>query len=84
MSLIYAVILICSSAIARPDCQVETAIDILVAPRANTSGMCGLQAQAYVAGSALARDLSKDRYLKIHCTRRQVAATIDWPQQTHP
>lgn len=81
MQLIYVVVLVCSSAVARPDCQVETAIDVLVAPEVWTAASCGLQAQAYVAGSGLARNMEEGRYLKILCTRRQVTATIEWPQQ---
>jgi hypothetical protein len=81
MQLVSAVILICSTAIAPADCQPDTALDVLVAPKATGHSLCGLQSQAYLASSALAPQLGDGRYPKLVCTRRHIAATLAWPQR---
>jgi hypothetical protein len=78
--MVSAVILICSTAVAPADCQPDTALDVLVAPRATGHSLCGLQSQAYLASSALAPQLGDGRYPKLVCTRRHVEATIAWPE----
>lgn len=81
MHLITAAVLICSTVTAPADCRAETALDVLIAPEAASYSFCGLQSQAYIAGSALAERAGDGRYLKILCTRRHVTATVAWPQQ---
>ncbi|WP_193371046.1 hypothetical protein [Pelagibius marinus] len=78
---IKTVVLICSNTLSRSQCQPSTALDILVAPGATTFGLCGLQAQAYIANSTLAQELSKDSFLKIICTRQKIAPTVAWPKK---
>jgi hypothetical protein len=80
MHLITAAVLICATATAPADCRAETAIDVLIAPDANSYGFCGLQSQAYIAGSALAEKVGDGRYLKILCTRKHMTATVAWPE----
>ena len=79
MHLITAAILICASTVARSDCRADTAIDVLIPPDAGSYSFCGLQAQAYIAGSALAQGIGDGRYLKVLCTRQHVIATLAWP-----
>ncbi len=80
MQMVSAVILICSTAVAPADCQPDSALDVLVAPRATGHSLCGLQSQAYLAASALAPQLGDGRYPKLVCTRRQIDATLAWPE----
>lgn len=81
MQMVSAVILICSTAVAPADCQPDTALDVLVAPKATGHSLCGLQSQAFLASSILAPQLGDGRYPKLVCTRRHVDPTLAWPQQ---
>lgn len=74
-----AVVLICASTVARSDCRADTAIDVLIPPEADSYSLCGLQSQAYIAGSALR--VGDGRYMKIVCTRQQVTATLASPEE---
>lgn len=77
MHLITAAVFICASTVARSDCGADTAIDVLIPPEAASYSFCGLQSQAYIAGSALR--VGDGRYMKIVCTRKHVTATLAWP-----
>ena len=72
MEMIKVVVLVCATSTPRAECQPDTALDIIKAPDASTMGLCSLQAQAFLAQTAVARDLASDNYLKIQCTRRHV------------
>ena len=74
MQLIQAVILVCSTAVAPADCRPETALDFVMAPEASGYAFCGLQAQAFMANSALAPHAGDGRYLKILCRRERTTA----------
>ncbi len=80
MHMVSAIVFICSTTVAPADCQADTALHVLLAPKATGYSLCGLQSQAYLASSALAPQLGDGRYPKIACTRRHVDATLAWPQ----
>src|SRR6476646_5584690 len=73
---ITAIILICASTIARPDCSVDTATDMIQGFDANTPIECAMNSQALVAQSALGPGLGKDQYLKVICVQKVRAAEI--------
>jgi hypothetical protein len=66
-------VLICAVGVAPADCQRDTAIDVIRGPVAANEVTCGLHGQAYVAQTALGRDL-EGAYVKIQCARTKVAA----------
>src|SRR5215831_11946820 len=72
---ITALILICSAALARPDCTVDTATDMLAGLDANTPIECLMNSQALVAQSGLADQLEKDQYLKVVCVPKETVAS---------
>ena len=61
-------ILVCVIGVAPPDCQRNTAIDVIRGPSASNEITCGRDGQAFLAGTALARNLD-GAYVKIQCTR---------------
>lgn len=63
------ILLVCAAGIAPRDCQFNNAIDVISGPDAGNEIACGLQSQAYFAGTALGRSLREDEYLKIVCRR---------------
>ena len=79
MEMIKVVVLVCATTTPRAECQPDTALDVINAPNASTMGLCSLQAQAYVAQTAIAGALASDAYLKIQCTRRHVPESIAAP-----
>ena len=73
---ITALILICSAALAKPDCTVDTATDMLAGLDANTPIECLMNSQALVVQSGLASQLEKDQYLKVVCVPKETVAAI--------
>ena len=71
---ITALILICSAALAKPDCTVDTATDMLAGLDANTPIECLMNSQALIAQSGLAHQLEKDQYLKVVCVPKETVA----------
>ena len=72
-----ALILICSLS-ATPDirdCSRNNAIDVLSVPESFQSPVtCLLHGQAYVAGTALGRNLRNDEQVKVICQNKRHAA----------
>jgi hypothetical protein len=68
---IIAIILICSAALARPDCTTDTASDMMQGLEASTPIDCAISSQALIAQSALGPDLGKDQYLKVVCVPKK-------------
>ncbi|MCG8359033.1 MAG: hypothetical protein MI920_26000 [Kiloniellales bacterium] len=67
MPLLKAVLLICALDVAPADCRPETAIHVIAGPEAGALAACGLQSQALLAQSALAREVGERSYLKVMC-----------------
>jgi hypothetical protein len=75
------VILICSTSLSPAACQKDTALDVIVGPRASNPMMCGMQGQAYVARTAIV-GRSPNEYVKIKCSPLKgatKAAALDRP-----
>jgi hypothetical protein len=61
------VILICSATLSHADCQLNTALDVVRGPKIDNQVMCGFNAQAMIARTALVqRDGSQ--YMKVLCS----------------
>jgi hypothetical protein len=69
-----AIILVCSAALARPDCTVATATDMLAGLDANTPIECLMNGEALIAQSGLASQLEKGHYLKVVCVPKETVA----------
>lgn len=69
------VILVCAMNVAPPDCQNETALDIISGPLAANELMCGLHGQAYIAGAGY-MERHPGEYIKIKCTRTAPTAKM--------
>jgi len=72
-----AMILICSLANTPDiaDCSRANALDVLSIPELFSNPVtCFMHGQAYVAGSAVGRDLTEDERVKVVCVRKQIAA----------
>lgn len=64
--MLHVLILICSMDVSPPDCQRETALDIISGPHVANVMTCGFQGQALVAStSAIGRH--PNEYMKIRC-----------------
>jgi hypothetical protein len=71
-----AMILICSVANTPniADCSRANALDVLWLPELFSNPVtCFMHGQAYVAGSAVGRDLTESERVKVVCLRKQVA-----------
>jgi hypothetical protein len=68
-------ILVCASSVSAPDCQTNTALDIIQGPLVSSVMACGIEGQAYVAQTSLAQRLD-GTYLKIRCDRSRVAGPV--------
>lgn len=68
-------ILVCAAAIPRADCHEDTARIVMQGPDATNEIACGMQSQAYFAGTGL--ELAEEEYLKILCRgqRRTIVST---------
>jgi hypothetical protein len=69
MHLIESILLICSTTLPRAECQPDTALDVIIGPKATSARLCGFQSQAFLAPTTLAATLAKGTYLKIQCKR---------------
>lgn len=72
-----ALVLVCSLALTPDlaDCTHKTALDVMRVPEEFTNPVqCAMQAQAYLAQTAIGRRLSKDESVKIICAP---IATVD-------
>lgn len=67
MTALKVVLLICGVATPRPDCTLDTALDVINGPDLGALAACDLQSQAYIASTALAGRLDEQHYLKILC-----------------
>lgn len=68
-------ILICSAALSREQCQADTAVAVINGPEAPNEVMCGLNGQAYLAHTALA-EKHEDEYVKVTCSRSAIGRTV--------
>jgi hypothetical protein len=68
MNPIAIVILICSASLGRPDCQINTALDVIRGPNVANEMMCALFGQTTIAATAVA-PRNGDEYVKIMCLR---------------
>jgi hypothetical protein len=76
-------ILVCASSVSAPDCQTNTALDVIHGPVVSSPITCGVQGQAYVAETSLASRL-EGAYLKIRCSHMKSAdADVGEPRLTH-
>ena len=66
-------VLICASSTDPAACDIHSALDVITTARASTPGQCGFMGQAMLASTSLVPDPTK-QYMKIVCTREQVAA----------
>ena len=69
-----AIILICASAIARPDCQENTAIDYRQVPGAYDLPLACLREGQEFAADLLRRGVivvGQDRYIKVRCSHSE-------------
>ncbi len=73
--MISVLILICATAVAKPDCQLGTAMHVIQGPDAGNAMMCAFRGQAFVAQSAFARTMQDGEYVKILCHQKRA---IGW------
>lgn len=68
-------ILVCSVSLSPQDCRPDNATAVINGPEAQNELMCGLNGQAYLAGTAIAgkRD---DEYIKVRCARTTIGQTV--------
>lgn len=65
-------VLVCSIAIPRQDCQWDNALDVISGPEVQNELMCGFHGQAFVAELATNSGKRDDEYLKINCIRTTI------------
>ena len=65
-------ILVCAAHLAPSECQPGTALEVLQGPEARNEIACALQSQAYLAQTALGRELRSDEYVKVRCRRTSI------------
>jgi len=70
MNTFAVIILVCSTALPRPDCQEDTALTVIRGPDVATELMCGRIGQAFLAESALG--VTKDEWVKLKCIRTSI------------
>uniref|UniRef100_UPI00232D6A15 hypothetical protein n=1 Tax=Candidatus Phyllobacterium onerii TaxID=3020828 RepID=UPI00232D6A15 len=64
--MLQVIVLICAAGISPPECQSDTALDVIYGPHVNSAMMCGMQGQSLVARSVIL-GRSSDEYMKIRC-----------------
>jgi len=69
-------ILVCSINLAPPDCQANTAVDVISGPDAASESVCGLHGQAYTAQPAIGSGLPEDESVKVKCTRSTIGKSV--------
>ncbi|GLS43856.1 hypothetical protein GGR33_002432 [Methylobacterium brachythecii] len=67
MNTILVVALVCANTVAAPDCNRDTALDVVTGP-AHSLQECLIQGPTIAAGSGRAAD--KDTYVKTRCEQR--------------
>jgi hypothetical protein len=65
-------VLICSTALSRVDCQAKTAVDVVRGPTVDNPMMCGFNAQTMIARTDLVQGDGSE-YVKVVCTRAKDA-----------
>jgi hypothetical protein len=80
MNPIAVVILVCSAAIGRADCQLNTALDVIRGPNVANEIMCAFMGQATLAATAL-KPRAGDEYIKVLCTRSGRGGAAHWEAQ---
>jgi hypothetical protein len=65
-------ILICSTALTPPQCQRETALDVIQGPQVANEIQCGLHGQAFYAETVMGGALREGEYLKLKCQRTTI------------
>jgi hypothetical protein len=73
---IVALVLICTAALPKSECTIDSATDFLHGMEANTPIDCLMSSQGLIAQSALAPLLEKDHYLKVVCVQQKVLADL--------
>jgi hypothetical protein len=68
MNPIAVVILVCSASLGRPECQMNTALDVIRGPNVANEMMCSLIGQTTIAATALT-PREGEEYVKIMCMR---------------
>lgn len=68
-------ILVCSTALAPSECQVDSAATVINGPEAPDARLCGLNSQAYFAGTAMAAK-REGEYVKVKCARTTIGRTV--------
>jgi hypothetical protein len=68
-------ILICSVTLAPEDCKTDSAVSVIDGPEAPNAMMCGLNGQAYLAGTAMAAK-HENEYVKVTCSRINIGPTV--------
>ena len=63
------ILLICAVSVQQPDCNIHNAVDVIYGPDADNEITCGMQSQAFLAGTAIGRNLTQEHYAKIRCVR---------------
>jgi hypothetical protein len=74
MNPIAVVILVCSASLGRPDCQLNTAIDVIRGPNVANEMMCAFIGQTTLAATALTPREGQE-YVKILCMRSDAKRT---------
>jgi hypothetical protein len=67
-AMLQIMILVCSVNLSPAECQLETALDIISGPQVESAVACGLQGQALIAATSVARR-GPGEYIKIRCSR---------------
>jgi hypothetical protein len=78
MATLLTVALICAATVPQPECNRETALDVIVSP-AGTPFQCLMQGQT-LAASAFTSTFSDGRYLRVTCEHRR-ASTVSKLEQ---
>jgi hypothetical protein len=71
-------ILVCSSSVSPPDCQLETALDVIHGPQVSSVFECGMASQVIAAQSTILRR-APDEYMKVKCSPIKVAKAAPKP-----
>ena len=72
-------ILVCSSSVSPPDCQLETALDVIHGPQVASVFECGMASQVLAAQSTILRNAPKE-YIKVKCSPVKVAESTTPPR----
>jgi hypothetical protein len=70
--MIKIILLVCSAAIARADCNADTATDVIMGPSVSMPTSCALFAMSQLGSTSIEME---GHYLKVQCTRQITPAT---------